>query len=135
MGRLTPAEHDRDLDLRPLVEEANDVPLLRLVVVHADLRPQLYLLDVNLLLVLASQLRLLLLRVAVLAVIHHPADGRIGARGDLDQVEILGVGILSRLVGGLDSDLRAVRVDQTDARSADTVVDSSMRNRRASWLI
>src|SRR5665811_366848 len=88
MGRLTPAEHDRDLDLRPLVEEANDVPLLRLVVVHADLRPQLYLLDVNLLLVLASQLRLLLLRVAVLAVIHHPADGRVGARGDLDQVEI-----------------------------------------------
>src|SRR5262249_22921694 len=37
MARLAAAEHDRDLDLRPLIQEADDVALLRLVVVVPDL--------------------------------------------------------------------------------------------------
>src|SRR5436305_2039944 len=41
MGLLPAAEHDRDLNLRALVEESLDVSLLGVVVVHADLRPQL----------------------------------------------------------------------------------------------
>jgi len=45
---LPPPEHDRDLDLRPLVQEADDMALLRLVVVDADLRPHLDFLDVDL---------------------------------------------------------------------------------------
>jgi hypothetical protein len=53
---LAAPEHDRDLDLRTLVEEADDVSLLRLVVVDADLRPELDLLDVDLELVLAREL-------------------------------------------------------------------------------
>ena len=51
---LAAAEHDRDLDLVLLVEEALDVALLGLVVVVGDLRPQLDLADVDLLLVLAG---------------------------------------------------------------------------------
>src|SRR5215210_4492277 len=53
MLALAAAEHDRDLDLRALVEEALDVALLGLVIVNSDLRPELDLLDVDLRLVLA----------------------------------------------------------------------------------
>jgi hypothetical protein len=53
---LAAAEHDRDLDLRALVEEALDVALLGVVVVDPDLRPELDLLDVDLDLVLAREL-------------------------------------------------------------------------------
>src|SRR5436190_4726088 len=42
---LAPAEHDRDLDLVVGAQEALDVALLGLVVVHGDLRPQLDLAD------------------------------------------------------------------------------------------
>src|SRR5918996_708984 len=46
--RLAAAEHDRHLHLGPLAEEANDVSLLRLVILGRDLRAQLDLLDVDL---------------------------------------------------------------------------------------
>src|SRR5439155_17360313 len=60
---LAPPEHDRDLDLRTLIEEALDVALLRVVVVDPDLGPELDLLDVDLDLVLPCDLRFLLLLV------------------------------------------------------------------------
>ena len=43
---------------------------------------------------LPGELGLLLLLVAVLAVVHHPGYGRIGLRGDLDEVEVLRVRVL-----------------------------------------
>ena len=113
---LAPPEHDRDLDLRPLVEEADDVALLGVVVVNADLRPELDLLDLDLGLVLAGELGLLLLLVAVLAVVHHLGDGRIGLRRDLDEVEALRLRVLARLVRRLDPELRPVVVDEPDPR-------------------
>ena len=123
MGRLATPEHDRDLHLRALVQEPLDVTLLGLVVVHADLRPELDLLDVDLALVLPSLLRLLLLLVPVLAVVHDLRDRRVGLRRHLDEVEILGVGVLAGLVRGLDPELRSVVVDQPDVRDADRIVD------------
>src|SRR6185436_7467928 len=77
---LAPAEHDRDLDLVPLPQEPHDVALLGLVVVRADLRAELNLLDGDRLLVLARLLGLLLLVVAPLAVVHDPAHRRPGVR-------------------------------------------------------
>src|SRR4051794_41805269 len=78
--RLLPApEHDRHLDPVVALEEAADVALLGLVVVRRDLRPQLDLADVDLLLVAAGGLGLLLLLVLVLRVVEHAADRR--ARG------------------------------------------------------
>ena len=53
VGLLAAAEHDRHLDLVLVAKEALDVPLLRLVVVVGDLRAQLDLAHVHLLLVLA----------------------------------------------------------------------------------
>jgi hypothetical protein len=52
-GLLATPEHDRDLDLVALLQEALDVALLGPVVVRIDLRPQLDLLDHSLGLVLA----------------------------------------------------------------------------------
>ena len=124
MGRLATAEHDRDLHLRALVQKPLYVTLLGVVVVDADLRAELDLLDVDLALVLPSLLRLLLLLVLVLAVVHDLRDRRVGLGRDLDEVEVLAVGVLAGLVGGLDPELRAVVVDQADVRDADRIVDA-----------
>jgi hypothetical protein len=135
VGLLPAPEHDRDLHLRALVEESLDVALLGVVVVDADLRPELDLLHLDLHLVLAGLLRLLLLLVPVLAVVHDPRDGRVRLGRDLDEVEVLAVGVLARLVGGLDSELVAVLVDQPDARGANRVVDASRVTRRRAGLV
>src|SRR3954469_3929620 len=129
MGLLPAAEHDRDLHLRALVEESLDVSLLGVVVVHADLRPELDLLDLDLALVLAGLFRLLFLFVLVLAVVHDLGDRRVGLGCDLDEIEVLAVGVLARIVRGLDSELAAVVVDQPDAGGADRIVDA----RRVAW--
>src|SRR3954471_15050500 len=74
MGRLATAEHDRHLDLRALVQEPLYVTLLGVVIVDADLRTELDLLDLDLALMLPSLLSLLLLLVPVLAVVHDLRD-------------------------------------------------------------
>ena len=125
VGLLATAEHDRHLDLVLLVEEALDVALLGLVVVVGDLRAQLDLADVDLLLVLARLLGLLLLLVLVLRVVEQAADRRARVRRDLDQVEIGLAGDPAGLVGVDDPDLLAVGADQADLRNADALVDAS----------
>src|SRR5690349_14507916 len=124
MTRLAAPEHDRDLDLRALVEEAHDVALLRVVVVNPDFRPELDLLDVDLRLVLARELRLLLLLVAVLPPVHDLRNRGIRLRGDLDEVEVLRVRVLERLARWLDAELLAALADQAHLRRPDRVVDA-----------
>src|SRR6478672_6538697 len=85
---LAAPEHDRDLDLRALVQEALDVAFFRFVVVNPDLGSELDLLDVDLRLVLAGELRLLLQLVPVLPVVHDSGDRRISLGRDLDEIEI-----------------------------------------------
>ncbi len=123
MEVLPPPEHDRDLHLRPLVQEADDVALLRLVVVDADLRPELDLLDVDRRLVLACLLCPLLLLVAPLAVVHDPRHGRIGFLRNLHEIEVLRVRVLECLFRVLDPDLLPVLTDEPDPRHADLLVD------------
>src|SRR5262249_3448580 len=129
VGRLSTPEHDRDLDLRALVEEARDMAFLRVVVVNPDLRSELDLLDVDLCLVLARELRLLLLLVAVLPPVHDLRDRRIRLCGHLDQVEVLRVRVLERLARRLDAELLAVLPDEPHLRRADRVVDALLRLR------
>src|SRR3712207_5181723 len=85
---LAPAEHDRDLDLVLVAQEALDVALLGRVVLLGDLRPELDLADDDLLLVLAGLLLLLRLLVLVLRVVEHARDRRARLRRRLDEVEI-----------------------------------------------
>jgi hypothetical protein len=110
-----------------IIQEPDHVTLLGLIVAHADLGPQLDLLDRDRGLVLPGELGLLLLLVAVLGVVHHPAHGRAGLRRDLDEVEVLVPRVLQSLVGVLDADLRAVRVDQTHLGYPDPLVDAGGR--------
>ena len=117
-------EHDRDLDLGSLAEKAHDVPLLGLVVVDPDLRSELDLLDVDLLLVLPGLFGALVLFVAVLRVVHDPRDGGIRTGRDLDEVEALAERVLQRFLRREDPDLSTVLVDQADALGADLLVDS-----------
>ena len=65
----------------------------------------------------------LLLLVPPLPLVHDARHGRVGLGGDLDEVEPLAVGVLAGFVGRLDPELRAVLVDQPDARDANVLVD------------
>ena len=126
---LAPAEHDRDLDLVLVAQEALDVALLGLVVVLRDLRPELDLADRDLLLVLARLLLLLGLLVLVLRVVEDAADGRARLGRDLDEVEVALLRVAQRLVGLHDADLVAVssmsRTSGTRMRSLIRVVSRS----------
>ena len=105
-------------------EKAHDVPLLGPVVVDPDLRSELDLLDVDLLLVLSGLLGALILLVAVLRVVHDPRDGRICAGCDLDEVEPLAVRELERFLRREDPHLAAHLVHEPDALGTDLLVDS-----------
>ena len=73
--------------------------LLGVVVVLRDLRPELDLADVDLLLVLAGGLLLLVLLVLVLRVVQDPAHGRLGLGRHLDEVEVAVLRVAEGLLG------------------------------------
>ena len=74
----------------------------------------------------AGLLGLLRRLVLVLAVVHDPADRRVGHGGHLDEVEVLLPGEGERLRQGLDADLGSVGADQADLPSPDPVVDPGL---------
>jgi hypothetical protein len=94
--------------------------------VGCDLRAQLDLAHVHLLLVLAGGLRLLLLLVLVLRVVQDPADRRLRGGRDLDQVEVLLLGPGQRLLGRDHADLLTALVDQAHLGNADALVDPGL---------
>jgi hypothetical protein len=64
----------------------------------------------------------LTLFVLELAVIHDSADGRVGVRGHLDQVEFETSGHSQRIGNGLDSELIPGWSDESDFTGSDAVV-------------
>ena len=126
MRDLASAEHDRDLDLVLVAEEALDVPLLGGVVVRRDLRAELDLAYDDVLLALARLLLLLSLLVLVLRVVEHPHDWRAGLSSDLDQVEIAVLCVAKGLVGAHDTDLSSLLVDKPHLGDSDPVVDPGL---------
>src|SRR6185437_3769659 len=129
------AEHDGHLDLRPCLQEADHVALLRLIVVRIDLGPQLLFLDDGLLLILARLACLLSRLVLELAVVHDLADRRLGVRGYFDKVEI---GIRSDAEGVFDTHnayLLATWSDQADFRDSNALVDAGLSADGASYVV
>ena len=120
---LAAAEHDRDLDLVLVAQEALDMALLGLVVVLRDLRAELDLADRDLLLVLARLLELLGLLVLVLGVVEHAADGRARLGRDLHEVEIAFLRVAQRIGRPHDADLVSGLVDQAYLGHANAIVD------------
>jgi hypothetical protein len=68
----------------------------------------------------------LLLLVDVPAVVHDPADRRVGVGRDLDQIELLLAGPGQRLGQGADPQLLAVGADEEDLAGSDAVVDPDL---------
>ena len=100
--------------------------LLGLVVVRRDLRAQLDLAHVHLLLVAARGLGLLLLLVLVLRVVEHAAHGRAGVGSHLDEIEVALLRVAEGLLGVDDTDLVAVLPDEANLRHPDALVDASL---------
>ena len=86
MRHFATAEAKRDFNLVTFFEEAAHRAHLHLVVVDVDARPQLYLLDLDGLLLLARFGGFLLLLVFVFAVVEDLRDGRARIRGNLNKV-------------------------------------------------
>ena len=123
MRHLTTAEHDRDLDLRPCLEEAQHVLLLRGVVADVDLRAELHFLGFDLALVLARLLGLDCLVVLELSIVHDAAHGRFSLRSDLDQVVAFVISDALSLLDRVDSHLSSVIGDKTTFLGTDLVVE------------
>ena len=114
MRHLAAAEKDRGLDLVTLSQEALDVLLLEVVIVHIDFRPELDLLDLDHPLMLLGLASALLLLVLILPKIHDLADRGHCGRRNLDQVETLLPRNDQCLRGRHEAKLFAGVVDDTD---------------------
>ena len=101
--------------------------LLGLVIVRANLRAQLDLLDHDHVLVLARQFRFQFLFVLVLRVIHHAADGRARVSGDFYEVEVEIPRVFQRVVSVLQTNLLTICADQAHLRDTDRLVDTRPR--------
>ena len=97
---------------------------LHVVIVIVDAGPDLDLLDLDDLLLLAGLVLLLLGLVFELAEIEDLADRRIGIGRDLDQIEAGLGGHVERFARGDDPDHLAVFLDKSDARHGDLGVDA-----------
>ena len=124
VGHLTTAEHDRDLDAGALLEEADDVTLLGLVVAHVDLGAELHLLDLDPCLVLAGGLGLAVLLVLELAIVEHLADRGLRVRRDLDEVETLVARNAQSVAHAEQTKLRAVDANQAARAGSDLLIDA-----------
>ena len=130
---LTAAELKDDLKFVTLLEEFLGMAKLGLVIMGTDLYTKLDLLDLG-----RAVLALLFLLgqfVLVLAKVGDTADGGIGRRGDLDQVEPVGFGAAYRLVGLEDAELLAGGADDdADFAGANAVVDADECWINRTWM-
>ena len=126
VGHLAAAEEDGELDLVPGVEELRGLSSLGLQVVVVDLRPDADFFQLDDVLMLAGLALLAALFVAVLAVVHEPADRRHGIWRNLDQVEPALARHLERIECRDDAHLLAVFIDEPDLADPDALVDAGL---------
>ena len=130
MRHFPAAELERDLDLHVLAEEADGVLEFYAQVMRINLRAELHLFDPVGMLVLPGFLLALGLLVAELAVVHQPAYGGRGVRGDFDQVHAIGASLREGLAQGQDPKLFAVGPDDPDLAGTDFPVNPDERTGR-----
>jgi len=123
VGIFSSAELEDNLELVSLVEELFCVPEFRLVIMAADLHPELDLFDLGsamfALLFLLGQL------VLELSEIGYAADWRIGGRGNFDEVKPVGLGAPNGFLRFKDAQLLAGGADDdTYFACANTIVDA-----------
>ena len=124
VGDLAAAELYEQADLVTLVEETTRVLDLEVEVVLVGLGSELDLFELLRLLVALGLALALGGLVLELAVVHDLADWRHGLGIDLYQLQTLFVGPRDRVVGGEDTELRAVGVDYSYVATTDASADS-----------
>ena len=124
VGHLPAAEAEAGLHLVALIEEADGLIFLGLVVVFVDGDGELDFLNDDDLLLFAGGALALFFFVEVAAVVLDTADGRDGVGRDFDQIEAALAGYFEGLKGRQDAELLAVFVDDADFACANPVVDA-----------
>ena len=124
-GHFASAEEDGGLDLVAVVEEAQHVVLLGLVIVLVDVDPELDFLDRDDVLVLLRLALLLFLLIKEFAEVHDTDHGGLRGGRDFDQVKGLFAGHLESFVGLHDADLVTFVVDHTHFAGANAVIGAN----------
>ena len=108
------AKPQRDLGFVAFREESNKIPELDLVIAFVSAGPEFDFLDLDLLQLELGFVLFLGFPVLELAEIHDPANGRLGHRRDLDQVEFSRFRASTRVCQGNNSELLTVFTNQAD---------------------
>ena len=124
MRHFAAAEAQGDLHLVALLEELQHIAHLDVVVVGVGPGAELHLFDFDDLLLLAGFGFALLLFVLELAEVHDLADGRSCVGRDFDKVEARILGEALRLIGGHNSVLFTLLVNQTYFGDADAMIQT-----------
>lgn len=127
MRVLAATEHERHLDAVAFQEEVLDVTQLGVVVVLLHIGVELHFLDLGAYIGALGLLLLLLHVVAVLAVIHKPADGRLGLGCDFNEIDASTLSELKGFAGGDYTKLCAINIDAPDFRHADLMINAGKR--------
>src|SRR5215217_7601500 len=112
VGHFAAAEAQGDFDFVTFLEEPLDGLHLHPIVMSVDVRPDFYFLDFNGFLLFARLVGLFLRLVFEFAIVEDLANGRLGARRYLDQVEACLLGQRQGLGRAHDADLFTFFIDQ-----------------------
>ena len=129
VAELAASKHHRDACLVGVLQEFPDLPDLDVVVVRLGPRAQLDLLQQHHHLLLLGLVLLLLLRVLELPVIHDLADGRLGERAHLDEVEAALLGRAQRLLDRQDAELLTLGSNASHLSGLDAAVGARVAAR------
>ena len=119
---LASTEEDCGLDLIALIQKAQHVVLLGLVVVIVHVDAKLHFLNCDRLLVLLGFAFLFLLLVQKFPIIHDAANRRLRGGRNLYQIQILFAGHLERFKGRQDSDLLTFVANHANFARPNTII-------------
>jgi hypothetical protein len=124
VSHLASTEHDGNLDACSLLEEAQYVTLLGLVIAHINLWAELHLFDFDLDLVLASCLGLASLLILELTVIKNLAYRRLGIWSNLYEIKTVLTSSLHCIIDAKKTKLTTISVNQTARASSDFLINA-----------
>src|SRR6266498_1201779 len=116
------AEENRRLDFVALIQKAQHVVLLGLVVVIVHIDAELHFFDRDGLLVLLGFAFLFFLLIKKLPIIHDAANRRLRGGGNFYQIQVLFASHLERFKGWHDADLLAFVANHADFARANTII-------------
>ena len=123
VSHLTTTEHDGDLHLATIFEEAHNMLLLGGVVANIDFGTELHFLDFDAALILAGLLGFDGLLVFELAIIHNAADRRLGIGGDFHLIKDGGISDALSFGLHIDAHLLSIIANQAAFACRDLLIN------------